>query len=258
MSETAIEQGHVNYSVSTTGIATIEFGHPMSNSLPGKILQKLADTITLAGKSDAVKVIIIRSSGNKAFCAGASFDELISINDLETGKKFFSGFANVINACRKCPKLIIGRVHGKAVGGGVGIAASVDYCLATKQAEIKLSELAVGIGPFVVGPAIERKMGLSAMSQLAINATEWRSSEWALRRGLYSDVFLTEEELDTEINKLATTLANSNPEAMSKLKSIFWEGTDHWDTLLSERAEISGTLVLSDFTINAINSFKKK
>lgn len=258
MSETAIEQGHVNYSVNTSGIATIEFGHPMSNSLPGKILQKLADTIISAGKNDEVKIIIVRSSGNKAFCAGASFDELISINDLEVGKKFFSGFASVINACRKCPKLIIGRIQGKAVGGGVGIAASVDYCLATRQAEIKLSELAVGIGPFVVGPAIQRKMGLSAMSQLAINATEWKSADWAQRRGLYNEVFLTEEELDSEINKLAMTLANSNPEAMSKLKSIFWEGTDHWDTLLSERAEISGTLVLSDFTVNAINSFKKK
>lgn len=257
MSE-AIDQGHVNYSVSESGIATIEFGHPMSNSLPGKILQKLAHTITLAGQSDEVKVIIIRSSGNKAFCAGASFDELISINNLEVGKTFFSGFAKVINACRKCPKLIIGRVQGKAVGGGVGIAASVDYCLATKNAEIKLSELAVGIGPFVVGPVIQRKMGLSAMSQLAINATEWRTADWAMRRGLYSDIFLTEEDLDNEINRLAHVLAKSNPEAMAELKSIFWEGTDHWDTLLSERAEISGTLVLSDFTVNAINSFKNK
>lgn len=257
MSE-AIDQGHVNYSVSESGIATIEFGHPMSNSLPGKILQKLAHTITSAGQSDEVKVIIIRSSGNKAFCAGASFDELISINNLEVGKKFFSGFAKVINACRKCPKLIIGRVQGKAVGGGVGIAASVDYCLATKNAEIKLSELAVGIGPFVVGPVIQRKMGLSAMSQLAINATEWRTADWAMRRGLYSDIFLTEEDLDNEINRLAHVLAKSNPEAMAELKSIFWEGTDHWDTLLSERAEISGTLVLSDFTVNAINSFKNK
>ena len=257
MSE-AIEQGHVHYSVSENGIATIEFGHPMSNSLPGKILQKLADTITSAGKEEKVKVIIIRSSGNKAFCAGASFDELISITDLEVGKKFFSGFANVINACRKCPKLILGRIHGKAVGGGVGIAASVDYCFATKHAEVKLSELAVGIGPFVVGPAIERKMGLSSMSQLAINATEWQSASWAFKRGLYTDVYETEEEMDLEINKLATTLANSNPEAMSKLKSIFWQGTEHWDQLLSDRAEISGTLVLSDFTVNAINAFKKK
>lgn len=257
MSE-AIDQGHVLYNISELGIATIEFGHPMSNSLPGKILQKLADTITSAGKNDDVKVIIIRSTGNKVFCAGASFDELISINDLKVGKSFFSGFAQVINACRKCPKLIIGRIQGKAVGGGVGIAAATDYCLATKNAEIKLSELAVGIGPFVVGPVIQRKMGLSAMSQLAINATEWRTADWAMRRGLYSDIFLTEEELDSEIDKLANTLANSNPEAMAKLKSIFWEGTDHWDTLLSERAEISGTLVLSDFTVNAINSFKKK
>lgn len=257
MSE-AINQGHVEYTINEKGIATIEFGHPMSNSLPGKILRKLASTITDLGNNDAVKVIILRSAGEKAFCAGASFDELISIQDLETGKTFFSGFALVINACRKCPKLIIGRVQGKAVGGGVGMASAVDYCLATRYADVKLSELAVGIGPFVVGPAVERKIGISAMSQLAINATEWRSAEWAYKQGLYADIFDSEEEMDEEINRLATTLANSNPEAMSMLKSIFWQGTENWDELLAERAGMSGKLVLSDFTVNAINSFKKK
>jgi len=253
-----IEQGNVEYSISTKGIATIEFSHPQSNSLPGKILQKLADTISQMGERSEVNVIIIKSSGTKAFCAGASFDELISISDLQIGKKFFSGFANVINACRKNPKIIIGRIQGKAVGGGVGIAAAADYCFATKNAEIKLSELAVGIGPFVVGPVIERKIGLSAMSQLAINANEFRSATWALKNGLYADVYDNEHEMDFAINKLAETLAGSNPEAMTNLKSIFWEGTDHWDSLLIERAEISGTLVLSEFTTNAINSFKKK
>jgi methylglutaconyl-CoA hydratase len=253
-----IEQGNVEYSICSKGIATIEFSHPQSNSLPGKILQKLADTISLIGERSEVNIIVIKSSGSKTFCAGASFDELISISDLQIGKKFFSGFANVINACRKNPKLIIGRIQGKAVGGGVGIAAAVDYCFATKNAEIKLSELAVGIGPFVVGPVIERKIGLSAMSQLAINATEWRSASWALKNGLYADVYDTEQEMDFAINKLAETLAASNPEAMTSLKSIFWEGTDYWDSLLIERAEISGTLVLSEFTTNAINSFKKK
>lgn len=257
MSE-AIDQGHVDYTVSESGIAKIEFGHPLSNSLPGKILQKLADTITSLGQNDSVKVIVLTSAGEKAFCAGASFDELISINDLEVGKKFFSGFANVINACRKCPKFIIGRVHGKAVGGGVGVASAVDYCFATKYADVKLSELAVGIGPFVVGPAVERKIGVSAMSDLAINATEWRSADWAKKKGLYTDVYDTFEEMDEEIEKLANRLAGSNPEAMSMLKTIFWQGTEHWDTLLAERAAMSGKLVLSEFTVNAINAFKKK
>ena len=203
-------------------------------------------------------MIVLRSAGDKAFCAGASFDELISIKDLETGKVFFSGFAQVINACRKCPKFIIGRVQGKAVGGGVGIAAAVDYCYATRFGEVKLSELAVGIGPFVVGPAVERKVGLSAMSQLAINATEWRTAEWAMQNGLYADVFDGEDEMDEEIARLATILAKSSPEAMAELKKVFWKGTEDWDQLLSDRAAISGTLVLSDFTVNAINSFKKK
>lgn len=257
MSE-AVDQGHVDVQVDELGIATIEFGHPMSNSLPGKILRKLAETITETGVRSDVKVIILRSTGDRAFCAGASFDELISINDLETGKVFFSGFAQVINACRKCPKLIIGRVQGKAVGGGVGVASAVDYCYATRFAEIKLSELAIGIGPFVVGPAVERKVGLSAMSQLAINATEWRSAEWAHHHGLYADVFDTEEDMDEEIKRLSTILANSSPEAMAELKRVFWEGTEHWDQLLEERAGISGTLVLSDFTVNAINAFKQK
>ncbi len=254
----AVDQGHVNVSIESSGIATVEFGHPLSNSLPGKILQKLADSITELGGNDDVKVIILRSAGERAFCAGASFDELISIKDLETGKVFFSGFANVINACRKCPKFIIGRVQGKAVGGGVGVASAVDYCFATKYADVKLSELAVGIGPFVVGPAVERKIGLSAMSQLAINATEWRSARWAKDNGLYAEIFDNVEDMEERINGLADTLSKSNPEAMSMLKSAFWQGTEHWDSLLKDRAAMSGELVLSDFTVNAINAFKKK
>lgn len=257
MSE-AINLGHVDFSIAENGVATIEFGHPMSNSLPGKILEKLAVTISQLGEDRSVKVIILKSQGEKAFCAGASFDELISITDLEIGKKFFSGFANVINACRKCPKFIIGRVHGKAVGGGVGVASAVDYCFATRYADVKLSELAVGIGPFVVGPAVERKMGLAAMSELAINATEWRSADWAKKKGLYVDVFDESEEMDKEIAVLANRLAGSNPEAMAMLKTVFWKGTEHWDTLLAERAAMSGKLVLSEFTVNAISAFKKK
>jgi methylglutaconyl-CoA hydratase len=253
-----INQGSVDFSIDSNGIGTITFFHPMSNSLPGKILRKLADTIEALGKNNAVKVIVLKSSGDKAFCAGASFDELISIKDLESGLNFFSGFASVINACRKAPKFIIGRIQGKAVGGGVGMASAVDYCLATKFADVKLSELAVGIGPFVVGPAVERKIGLSAMSELAINATEWKTAEWAKNKGLYTDVFETVKELDVALEKLAIKLAHSNPEAMALLKAVFWEGTEHWDDLLIERAGFSGKLVLSEFTINAINAFKQK
>lgn len=251
------QQGHVNTSIEN-GLATIEFFHPMSNSLPGKLLAKLADSITEAGNNEEVKVILLKSEGERAFCAGASFDELTSIEDFETGKKFFSGFANVINAMRKCPKLIIGRVQGKAVGGGVGLASSVDYCFATKHAAVKLSELAVGIGPFVVGPAVERKLGLSGMSELAINATEWRDAQWAENRGLYNHTFDTAEEMDEAIEKLVAKLRNSNPDAMESLKKVFWRGTDDWDQLLIERAELSGRMVLSDFTKNAIAAFKSK
>lgn len=254
----AINEGHVNYAINEHGIATIEFGHPLSNSLPGKILNLLAQTITELGDNEEVKVIILKSTGDRTFCAGASFDELISIKDLEAGKTFFSGFANVINACRKAPKFIIGRVQGKAVGGGVGLASAVDYCYATQFASVKLSELAIGIGPFVVGPAVERKLGTSAMSQLAINATAWQSAEWAKINGLYAEVFESAMEMDKAIDELALKLAFSNPEAMQILKSNIWDGTEHWDELLIERAEISGRLVLSEFTINAIESFKQK
>ena len=254
----AREQGFVDVELSSNGLGTITFGHPMSNSLPGKILRKLAETISELGQNEAVKVILLRSSGERAFCAGASFDELISIEDLETGHHFFSGFALVINACRKCPKLIIGRVQGKAVGGGVGLASSVDYCFATNRAEVKLSELAVGIGPFVVGPAVERKIGLSAMSELAINASEWRSAEWAKEKGLYTNTYEDAETMDQAIDQLIQQLLQSNPEAMMELKRIFWRGTENWDQLLMDRASISGRLVLSDFTRNAISAFKAK
>jgi methylglutaconyl-CoA hydratase len=256
MSNSAIDQGHVTTTIND-GIATIEFYHPLSNSLPGKLLAGIAKSIDDCGQNDLVNVLILKSSGERAFCAGASFDELISISDIDTGKRFFSGFANVINAARKCPKLIIGRVHGKAVGGGVGMASCVDYCFATQYAAVKLSELAVGIGPFVVGPAVERKIGTSAMSQLAIDATDWRSADWAKVQGLYAEVFESVEEMDQRIETLASTLSQSNPEAMTQLKRIFWEGTGHWDDLLAERAAISGELVLSDFTRKAIEKFKK-
>jgi len=250
-------EGHVNHTIEH-GIATIEFFHPSSNALPAAILTDLAKTINDIGIDDRVKVIVLRSEGERAFCAGASFDELMAIENEADGKKFFSGFAHVINAMRKCHKLIIGRVQGKAVGGGVGIIAATDYAIATEDASVKLSELAVGIGPFVVGPAVERKIGVSGFSQLAIDASEWRSAEWAKRHGLYSEVHKTIFEVDDAVSSLANRLAHSSPEAMAQLKKVFWTGTDHWDTLLSDRAAISGRLVLSDFTRNAINKFKAK
>ena len=252
-----MEQGHVKSTIENQ-IGIIEFGHPLSNSLPGNILNKLALTITELGENEKCKVILLKSAGDRAFCAGASFDELVAIKDLEEGRIFFSGFAKVINACRTARKIIVARIQGKAVGGGVGIAASADYAFATKKSAIKLSELAVGIGPFVVGPAVERKIGLSAMSELAIDATQWRSAEWAQNKGLYSSISESPEIMDKKINELLQKLANSNPDAMSELKKVFWAGTEDWSELLARRAEISGRLVLSEFTRNAIHAFKKK
>lgn len=240
------------------GIATVEFFHPAHNAMPSSQLAKLTQAIQEAGANDSVKVIVLKSAGDRTFCAGASFEELAAIEDLETGKRFFLGFANVINAMRKCPKFIIGRVQGKAVGGGVGLAAATDYCMATHHSTIKLSELAVGIGPFVVGPAVERKVGTSAFTQLAINATEWQTAEWAKTKGLYNEVFPDIAQMDAYIIHLTKILTQSNPEAMRQLKKVFWQGTEHWDELLDERAAISGQLVLSDFTKQAIAAFKQK
>src|SRR5687768_13495183 len=219
------------YVVSETqkGITTIEFFHPQSNSLPHRLLEELANEIHAMGVDKDTKIIVLRSGGEKAFCAGASFEELAHIENEKKGFDFFSGFANVINAMRKCPKLIIGRIHGKCVGGGVGLAAAVDYAIAHENAEIKLSELAVGIGPFVVGPAVERKLGLSSFSQLTIDATLFRNADWARRKGLYSELHSSIENLDESVQRLANQLAHSSPDAMKELKKIFWKGTEHWD-----------------------------
>ncbi len=237
-------------------IATIEFFHPAHNSLPGDILEKLAGCIARAGADHGVKVIILGSGGERTFCAGASFDELVNIKDAESGERFFRGFADVINAMRKCPKLIIGRVQGKAVGGGVGLAAAVDYCLASKHAAIKLSELSIGLGPFVVGPAVERKLGVSAASQLAIDAASFYDAEWARQKGLYAQVLDSIEALDDAVQSLAKKLAGCNPEALREIKRAFWQDAEHWDELLAQRAAISGRLVLSDFTKQTLRKFK--
>lgn len=252
-----IKEGYVSVE-RDHGITTIEFHHPQSNSLPGKILNDLASTIHSEGLNAATKVIILKSAGEKVFCSGASFDELASIETEEQGLKFFSGFANVINAMRKVPQIIIARIQGKCVGGGVGLAAAADYAIACESADIKLSELAVGIGPFVVGPAVERKIGLSAFSQLSIDATKWRPADWARKKGLFAELHTDITGMDDSINRLSTTLSKSSPAAMKELKKIFWQGTEHWDELLKERAAISGKLILSDFSKNFIAKFKEK
>lgn len=238
-------------------IATLLFFHPSSNSFPSTLLQQLTDEINALSKNDSVSIIIFKSAGTGAFCAGASFDELLSVSNYEEGSRFFSGFANVINAMRKCPKLIIGRIHGKAVGGGVGLASACDYSFATTKSEIKLSEIAIGIGPFVIEPVVSRKIGKMAMSEMTLNPTAWKTSKWAFEKGLFSEVFENIEELDIRLEEYTNELSSYNPDALLEMKKVLWEGTSHWDSLLYERAAISGRLVLSDFTKNALEKFKK-
>ncbi len=252
-----ISDGYVKVETHT-GVTTIEFFHPQSNSLPEKILSDLEQEIHSAGNDDRSKVIVLRSGGESAFCAGAYFDELLAIKNISDGTAFFRAIANVINAMRKCPKFIIGRIHGNCIGGGVGLAASADYCIALENVQVKLSELSIGLGPFVVGPAIERKIGNTAFSQLAIDATMWRNADWAKRKGLFAEVHAGAEGMDESIERLTNSLVHSNPEAMKETKKMLWKGTDHWDELLKERAAISGKLVVSESTRNAMNAFKNR
>lgn len=253
---TTRENGSVFTKIEQT-IATVEFGHPASNSFPSELLGRLTQEIHSLSQNDEVTVIILKSEGKNAFCAGASFDELLAISNTEQGLEFFSGFAHLINAMRCCSKLIIGRVHGKIVGGGVGLTAACDYVLASEKAAIKLSELSIGIGPFVIAPAVERKIGLAGLSELTIAATEWKSAYWAKEKGLYAKVFDSDKELDAAVDLLSVNLASYNPEALLELKKTLWKGTAHWETLLLEKARISGKLVLSEFTKKALAKFQK-
>lgn len=238
-------------------IAVLEFGHPASNSFPSVLLDRLEKEINKLSEDDSVNIILLKSEGEKAFCAGASFDELIEIEDLETGKKFFSGFAKVINAMRKCKKLIVGRVQGKTVGGGVGLVAACDYAMATEAAAVKLSELSIGIGPFVIAPAVERKIGVDGLAEMTLAAHEWKNAYWAKEKGLYAKVFDNLKELDKEVEIFTEKLASYNPQALLEMKKILWKDTDHWPELLDERAAVSGELVLSEFTKTALAKFKK-
>lgn len=252
-----VEAGYVKVETDH-GITTIEFHHPLGNSLPSKILQDLAHQVHAAGNDASTRVIILRSAGEKVFCSGASFEELSTVETEEQGRKFFMGFAHLINEMRKCNKFIIARIQGKCVGGGVGLAAAADYAIATEQAEVKLSELMVGIGPFVVGPVVERKIGLAAYSQLAIDAAMWRPADWARRKGLFAELHPRAEEMDESIDRLANQLSHSSPAAMSELKRVFWHGTEHWDELLAQRAAISGRLILSQHAREALSKLAPK
>ncbi|MCB0532868.1 MAG: enoyl-CoA hydratase/isomerase family protein [Lewinellaceae bacterium] len=256
--EDITQQGYVHTEIKANGVADITFFHPNHNSLPSRLLQALVDAFADAGNNPDVRVMVLRSAEHRTFCAGASFDELAAIEDYETSLRFFSGFGNVINAMRRCPKIIVGRVHGKAVGGGVGLAAGTDFCMASQYGSVRLSELAVGFGPFVIGPAVERKVGVSAFSQMALNPGEWQTAAWAKEKGLFQEVFETVEQLDAYLDHFTENLSAQSPEALAELKKIFWQGTEHWETLLQERAAVSGRLALSDFTKKAIAAFKAK
>ena len=238
-------------------VAEVEFGHPSSNSFVAELLQRLTDTLNELSENEGITVILLKSEGEKAFCAGASFDELLEVSNLEEGKEFFSGFAHVINAMRKCKKVIVGRVHGKTVGGGVGLAAACDYVFSNVEASIKLSELSIGIAPLVIAPAVERKIGKSALAELSLAPTEWKSAYWAQEKGLFSKVYDSPQEMDKELDFFIHQLASYNPDALLEWKKVLWAGTDHWDSLLSERAAISGKLALSEFTRKALSKFKK-
>lgn len=244
------------YTKNNNGVAIVEFGHPASNSFPAVLLERLQKEFEKLSNDDEVKVIVLKSEGERAFCAGASFDELLAVKNMQEGKMFFSGFANVINAMRKCEKIIVGRIHGKTVGGGVGLAAACDYCFATEHAAIKLSELSIGIGPFVIAPAIERKMGVGALAELSLAAHEWKNAYWAKDKGLYARVFENAAEMDKELDFFTSKLSQYNPAALYEMKKVLWEGTQNWDDLLQERAAISGELVLSDFTRKALSKLK--
>ena len=241
------EKGHVKTDFKN-GLSTITFFHPSHNSLPGYLLAELAETILSEGARDDVKLILLKSAGDRTFCAGASFDEL----------KFFMGFANVINAIRTCGKIVIGRIQGKAVGGGVGLCSAVDYAIATKYSSVRLSELAVGIGPFVVGPAVERKVGTSAFTHMSLNPSEWQTAAWAKQSHLFAEAFDSAEQMDAYIEDFTERLLSYNPEALAAIKAVSWQGTEHWNDLLEERAEISGRLILSEYAKGAINKFKQK
>ena len=253
-----MDEGYVTTSLLPTGVAQITFFHPSHNSLPSRLLTALIAAFDAVGKQDAVKVVVLRSAEHKTFCAGASFDELAAIQDFETSRAFFSGFGQVINAMRRCPKIIVGRIHGKAVGGGVGLAAATDYCMASLYASIRLSELAIGFGPFVIGPAVERKVGAGAFAQLALTPDEWQTAEWAKAKGLFQESFETVEQLDAYIAHFCEKLCGYSLEALAELKRVFWQGTEHWDKLLDERAAISGRLALSESSKRAIEAFKAK
>lgn len=238
-------------------VAIVEFGHPAGNSFVAELLHRLTDELHKLSKNEDISVIVLKSEGDRAFCGGASFDELMAVSTLEEGKTFFCGFANVINAMRRCKKVIVGRVQGKAVGGGVGLAAACDYVFASVDASIKLSELTIGIAPLVIAPALERKIGKAAISELSLSPTEWKNAYWAKEKGLFSKVFESVKELDDELEFFTRKLASYNPEALFEMKKILWEGTSHWDVLLTDRAAISGKLVLSEFTKKALLKFEK-
>ena len=240
------------------GVAYVEFGHPAGNSFVMELLDRLAKEITQISDNPEVRLLVLKSEGDRTFCAGASFDELLQITNIEEGKRFFGGFAKVINAMRTCTIPILGRVQGKAVGGGVGLIAACDYVFATEQASVRLSEISIGIAPLVIAPAVERKIGKGGLAELALSPIEWKNAYWCREKGLFSKVYDGMKEMDKELEFFAAKLTSYQRPALQAMKQVLWEGTENWDALLKKRAEMSGMLALSPETKAVLEKIKMK
>lgn len=241
----------------THNIATISFYSIKSNSFTSIMLHELSQLLDEVSKNETINVVILKSEGEKTFCAGASFDELLQVENEEDASLFFSGFAKVILAMKNCKIPIITRVQGNAVGGGVGIIAASDYAFSLNNCKVKLSELSLGFGPFVIEPAVSRKIGIIAMQNISYNPVEWKNIQWARENNLFQETFETIELMDEKIEIFVNQLSNYSRDALVELKKVFWNNTEHWDKLLYERAAISGKLALSSYTKVKLKEFIK-
>lgn len=238
------------------GIATIEFGHPKANSLTSALLEGLMQEFNSLSENDKVSLILLKSKGEGAFCAGASFDELLQIDNLTDATHFFNGFANVFLAMRNCKKPIVGQIQGKATGGGVGLIAACDYTLATENAWIRLPELAIGIAPFVIAPVLIRKIGTTALNEMYMTPNLWKESHWAQRYNLYTQVLKNIKELNEQTAHFTENLAKINSNVLAEMKQITWKNTENWSEELHKNATLSAKFLLSEETKSILMNFK--
>ncbi len=219
----AVDLPHASAEVDARGIATLRMREAGTmNILSTPVLNDLVSAFGQLRDQPAVRVLVLRGSGDKAFVAGADIKEMRAL-DTDSARAFIDRLRQACEAARSFPVPVIARIPGWALGGGLELAAACDLRIASNRAQFGMPEVKVGIPSIIHAALLPRLLGTARASWLLLTGDNVDAAQ-ALAWGLVDQV-VPLERLDDEVGRLAQQLAGYGPQALRQQKRLLraWE-----------------------------------